>query len=140
MIVIDVNVLLYAHNSSSPYHERSRSWLEQVLGEGETLGIPWHTFIGFLRLTTTAQISQRPLNHAQAYSLIQAWVSNPQVTIPEPGRRFWRVLQQIGSDGQTRGRSWSDAYLAALAIENGAQFASFDRDFRKFSTLKLIEL
>jgi uncharacterized protein len=91
-------------------------------------------------LATTAQLTQRPLNQAQVYELIQAWLEHPQVAFPEPGRRFWKVLQRIGDDGQTRGRVWSDAYLAALAIENGAALASFDRDFRKFSSLQLIEL
>lgn len=135
-----MNVLVYAHNASSPFHLRGRNWLEQVLGEGETVGIPWNTFTGFLRLATTAHLTQRPLNHSQAYGLIHAWLAHPQIIVPEPGRRFWHILQQIGSDGQVRGRSWSDAYLTALAIENGAALASFDRDFRKFPTLKLIEL
>jgi len=70
MILINVNVLVYAHNASSPHHQRSRSWLDQVLHDGETVAIPWNTFTGFLRLVTTAQLAQQPLNHEQVYGLI----------------------------------------------------------------------
>lgn len=140
MILIDVNVLMNAHNASSPFHERSREWLEVALAEGETIAISWHTFTGFLRLATTAKVTKHPLSPEQAFGVINAWLTHPQVTVPEPGRRFWPILQQICADAQVRGGVWSDAYLAALAIENGASLASFDRDFRKFPALKLIEL
>ncbi len=80
------------------------------------------------------------LSLAEAAEIIDSWIENPQVVVPEPGGRFWRILQGVGQDSQTRGRGWSDAYLAALAIEQGASLATFDRDFRKFKNLKLIEL
>ena len=103
MIVIDLNVLVHAHNASSPFHHRGLSCIEQVRSEGETIAIPWSTFTGFLRLATTAHVTRRPLNNSQVYGLIHAWLAHPQVIVPEPGRRFWHILQQIGSDGQVRG-------------------------------------
>ncbi len=114
--------------------------MNSVLSEGELLGIPWHCFMAFLRICTVPRGSVVALSLAEAAEIIDEWIEHPQVVIPEPGRRFWRILQDVAQDSQTRGRDWSDAYLAALAIEQGASLATFDRDFRKFKNLKLIEL
>lgn len=96
--------------------------------------------MAFLRICTVPRGSVVALSLAEAAEIIDEWIEHPQVVIPEPGRRFWRILQDVAQDSQTRGRDWSDAYLAALAIEQGASLATFDRDFRKFKNLKLIEL
>jgi predicted nucleic acid-binding protein len=39
-----------------------------------------------------------------------------------------------------QGRGWTDAYLAALALEQGASLATFDWDSRKYRGLRLVEL
>ena len=75
-----------------------------------------------------------------AAKIVSAWIEHPSVVIPEPSRRFWKTLLEIALDSGIRGRTWTDAHLAALAIENGAEFATFDRDFRRFKGLQLVEL
>lgn len=140
MIILDANILLYAYNAQENLDVRAVDWLERILSERELIGIPWLCFMAFLRLATAPRGSEHPLSFAAASEVIDGGMDNPQVMIPEPGLRFWKVLRDVGHDGGTRGRGWSDAYLAALAIENGGSFATFDRDFRKFKNLKLIEL
>ena len=140
MIIVDVNILLYAHNGEEDQHARCVEWLQTMLSDGERIGIPWHCFMAFLRLSTAQRGSAQPISFEDATDVINRWMEHPQIVIPEPGRRFWRILKEVGEDSGTRGRHWSDAYLAALAIENGAGFATFDRDFRKYKGLKLVEL
>ena len=140
MILIDVNVLLYAHNEADIRHKYCVRWLESVRADGELLGIPWHCFLAFMRLATAPGAVSRPLSRVEAARAVEGWLNHPQVVIPTPGSRFWKILQEVGADAGTKGRGWSDAYLAALAIENGAALATFDRDFRKFRELKLVEL
>jgi len=140
MTIIDANILVYSHNESAPHHEVSVQWLEGTVASGERLGIPWHSAMAFLRITTAPGIMRRPLRLEEASSVISGWFENPLVVVPAPGRRFWPILQELARDSATQGRGWSDAWLAALAIENGAALATFDRDFRKYRGLKLIEL
>ncbi|MCX6606432.1 MAG: PIN domain-containing protein [Acidobacteria bacterium] len=140
MILLDVNILLYSYNREVAEYDRCSEWLQSVLDQREILGIPWHCLMAFLRLTTVPRGLFRALSLTEAAEIIDGWIEHPQVVIPEPGRRFRRILEDAGQDSQTRGRDWSDAYLAALAIEQGASLATFDRDFRKFKNLKLIEL
>jgi uncharacterized protein len=140
MIIVDVNLLLYAHNTAAPQYRRAADWLEQTVESGETIGIPWHCVMAFLRITTASFGATRPLELTQTTSIIDSWFADPRFLVPRPGVRFWSILKEVGEDSGTRGGAWSDAYLAALAIENGAGFATFDRDFRKFKGLKLVEL
>jgi predicted nucleic acid-binding protein len=48
---------------------------------------------------------------------------------PLPGRCRRELLEQAGSAGNLP----TDAHLAALAIEHGADIVTFDRDFATFS-------
>lgn len=140
MTILDANVLVYLHNSDAEHHGASWRWMEAALEAEELIGIPWHSFLAFLRITTAPGILQRPLRLGEASELIEGWLGNPQVVVPSPGRRFWKVLERLAEDSGTRGRGWSDAYLAALAIEQGAGLATFDRDFRRYRGLRLVEL
>ena len=47
---------------------------------------------------------------------------------------FWRLCREADA----RGNLVPDAYLAALAIESGSELVTADRDFRRFSGLRLI--
>lgn len=46
MIIPDLNVLTYAHNSSASHHERARSWWERTISGSEPVGIPWIVVLG----------------------------------------------------------------------------------------------
>jgi len=50
----DLNLLIYAVNSSARHHAASREWWEDILNAGEPVGLPWLVLLGFLRLTTSA--------------------------------------------------------------------------------------
>ena len=56
MIVPDLNLLIYAANTSSPFHEASRRWLEEILSGTETVGLVWNVLIGFLRIEGVQRI------------------------------------------------------------------------------------
>jgi toxin-antitoxin system PIN domain toxin len=140
MTILDANVLVYLHNADADQHAVSWQWMESTLAAEELIGIPWHSFLAFLRITTSPGIMQRPLRLTEAAEVISGWLDNPQVVVPSPGRRFWKVLESLAVDSGTQGRGWSDAYLAALAMEHGAGLVTFDRDFRKYRGLRLVEL
>ena len=62
MIVVDVNLLIYAVNEDSPDHHKARSWLEATVSGTETVGLPWIVLLAFLRLTTRPGLSLERLN------------------------------------------------------------------------------
>ena len=61
MILIDANLLLYAHNSSGQEYEPAKTWLTTVMGGPDDVRLAWPTVLAFVRIGTAHAIFQRPL-------------------------------------------------------------------------------
>lgn len=136
MIVLDVNLLIYAVNEDAPNHRQAKAWLETVLSGTETVGLPWIVLLAFLRLTTRAGLFQRPLPVDAAFDIVNAWLHQPNVIVPEPTARHLQTMRDLISPLGAGGNLTSDAFLAALAVEHGAELCSTDNDFGRFKRLR----
>jgi hypothetical protein len=133
----DVNVLLYAVNSDSAQHKAATSWLAESFARPQGIGFGWMALLGFLRLSTRSGIFARPLGVEQALSVVDVWLSQPTASILNPTDRHAGVLGRLLLGAGSAGNLVSDAHLAALAIEHGAELGTFDRDFTRFAGLRL---
>lgn len=136
MKVVDVNLLLYAVNRDSPQHGAAKEWLERTLQEDEPVALPWVVVLGFLRLGTSPRVFPRPLEPKQALEVVDRWLAHPSVLALAAGEEHWRVLRDLLSQSGTAGNLTTDAHLAALAIENGAELCSTDTDFARFPRVR----
>jgi toxin-antitoxin system PIN domain toxin len=125
--------LIYAVNEDAPSHQKAKAWLETVLSGPETVGLPWIVLLAFLRLTTKAGLFQKPLDLEVAFDLIDAWLQQPSVTVPEPTAQHLTILRDLVLPLGTGGNLTSDAHHAALAIEHGAELYSADNDFGRYA-------
>ncbi len=137
MILIDVNLLLYAFDSLSEHHQRARSWLEEILSQREPVRLAWVTILAFLRIVTNPRVSRTALSMTEAVSVVSGWLAQPAVAILEPGERQWPILCTLLPEAQARGSLVTDAHLAALAIEHGATLCTNDRGFARFPGLRV---
>jgi predicted nucleic acid-binding protein len=71
-----------------------------------------------------------------AFDLAASWLDQTCATIVHPGPRHLSVLRELLEPLGTGGNLTSDAHLAALAIEYGAELCSSDTDFARFQGLK----
>ncbi len=138
MILIDANLLLYAYDPDSKHHAAARSWLEGTLSGSEPVGIAWTVLLAFLRVGTDARVYPRPFSMPEAVSKAATWWQQPQVCLVVPGERHWEILSQLVVDAQVRGPVVMDADLAALAIERGATVCTADKDFTRFTGLRVV--
>ncbi len=136
MTLVDLNVLLYAVNSSSRHHTVAREWLEAAIASHEPTGLSWVVLIGFLRLTTRSGILPEPLQIEEAGELVSGWLVQPGVRVVNPTGEHWHHLEQLLTSSGTGGNLTTDAHLAALAISHGATLVSFDHDFARFPSLR----
>lgn len=136
MIVVDVNLLIYAVNEDAPLHRKAKTWLEAALSGTDTVGLPWIVLLAFLRLTTRTGLFQKPLSVETAFDLVDAWLRQPPVTVLEPTAHHLRTLRDLVLPLGTGGNLTVDAHLAALAIEHGAELCSADNDFGRFGRLR----
>lgn len=138
MKIVDLNVLVYATDRTANHHDVAREWLDSAISSSETIGIPTAVAIGYVRLTTSPRIMQAPLDATTSIGVVTGWYRRPNVTSPGPTIRHFEVLRELLAPIGTAGNLVSDAHLAVLSIEHGAELYSFDRDFQRFSGVRWI--
>ncbi len=136
MILVDVNLLIYAVNEDAPLHAAAKEWVQKTVSGSETVALSWNVILAFLRLTTRPAVFRNPLPAGTAFAIVESWVRQPVVTIVEPTTRHLATLRDLILPFGTGGNLTSDAHLAALAIEHGAELNSTDRDFGRFPRLR----
>ena len=136
MILLDANLLIYAVNEDAPLHRKAKSWLESAIAGPDTVGFSWNVLLAFLRLATRRGLFRDPLPLDTAFELLAAWLDQPSVTVVHAGPRHLPILRGLLLPMGTGGNLSSDAHLAALAIEHGAELCSSDSDFARFPGLK----
>lgn len=134
----DVNLLLYALDETSPHYGRARPWLEGSLSGTEPVGFAWTVLLAFLRLSTRALVFAAPLGADEAFDVVEGWLAQPNAIVVEPTERHLAVLRGLVEPLGTAGNITTDAHLAALAIEHGAELCSADADFQRFSGLRWV--
>jgi toxin-antitoxin system PIN domain toxin len=136
VILLDANLLLYAYDASSSQHAAAKPWLEEVLTGTDPVGLSWSTILAFLRIGTSSRVFRQPLSMAEALTIVSSWLECPPVYVLQPGERYWAILCELLVEAGVTGTLVSDAALAALASEHGAEVYTTDRDFRRFPSLR----
>lgn len=134
-MLVDANILLYAVDEESRFHEAALSWLESALNGPRRVGIPWPSLTAFLRIATNPRALREPLAPEEAWDFVEDWLDAPSVWVPVPGRGHREIFGRLVRDLDLRGNLVSDAVLAALCIEHGLQIVSADSDFARFTEL-----
>jgi toxin-antitoxin system PIN domain toxin len=121
--LLDVNVLLALFDPEQTHHRRAIAWWDEAKGEGWA-SCPL-TQNGFIRVISKPDYpNSLPIN--AAISVLQAQMALPDhvfwpddLSIADPAIFDHRRL--LGPNQLT------DAYLLALAVENGGRLVTFDR-------------
>lgn len=137
MILVDANLLLYAHDSSSPDHAAADAWLVEVLAGDEEIRIPLMVLLAFIRIGTNPAVFREPMTPAEAIGIVEELLDQPGVELATPTPRHWSTLNALSRGGQARGPLVMDAHLAALTIEHGGVLFTTDRDFARFPGLRV---
>lgn len=137
MRVVDVNLLIYAHRPESPDHLASRAWLDQARRDDRQLGLADVVMSGFLRIVTNRRTFRDPTPLGAALGFLDADLAGPSVRRVAPDDRHWGIFMDLCRRSDAVGNMIPDAYLAALAIGQGATIVTADRDFHRFPGLRI---
>lgn len=131
----DVNVLVYAHREDSEHHDRHARWLVERATSDSPFALSELVISGFVRVVTNRRIFSRPSTLDEALAFVSALLARPSCRLVRPGERHLEIFLALCRRTQATGGLVSDAYHAALAIEQGCTWVTNDTDFARFPDL-----
>ena len=131
MILLDANLLVYAHTPESPRREVASAWLEDALNSSAKVGLPWPTLLAFARLMGNPSVVSEPIPLNQSWARAREWLALPKTWIPLPTNRHLTIISRLLEE-ESRPDLAADAHLAALSIEHGLTVCTTDGDFARF--------
>ena len=137
---IDVNILLYASDASSPLHDKASAFLARCAADRENFCIAWLTAMSYLRIATHPSIFQHPLSHDEAAQNLEALFALPHCHCIGEEDGYWANYRRVTAEVPTRGNLVPDAHLAAVLAQHGVgRIYTHDKDFRKFPPLRVVD-
>lgn len=135
---IDANLLLYASDEQSPWHERAVGLLDEIAFGPEIVHLFWPTVMGYLRIATHPAIFRRPLSQTDARANVAQLLDLPHVQTSGEQDDFWRRFTEVADDVAPTGNLVPDAHLVALMLQAGVRtILTRDRDYRKFRGIRV---
>jgi len=133
--LVDVNVWLALAAERHEHHRIANRWF-QSLGE-ETAAFCRVSQMGFLRLLSNPKVlAEDALEPVNAWDTYRRLRRDFRVTFagePNGLEALWVKLVRVAPTQS----SWTDAYLAAMAIGCEYRLVTFDRGFRRWKQLRL---
>ena len=136
MILVDANILIYAHVNSFDQHQAARDWLDKQLNGSASVGLPWSSVLAFLRLVTNPRVFEHPESILDAWVQARTWLACETVWLPQPTERHADPLGEFLALPGVHGNLVPDAHMAALAVEHGLTLCSTDGGFSRFRALR----
>jgi hypothetical protein len=135
VILPDVNVLIHAFRSDSSEHRDCKPWLDGVVEGDAQFGVSPLALAALVRITSNPRIFRKPSPIAEAFAFCDNLMSQPNCERVVPGGRHWGIFERLADATETRGPRITDAWFAALAIEHGCTWITYDHDFARFPGL-----
>jgi toxin-antitoxin system PIN domain toxin len=141
MFVVDTNILVYAANADSPFHEPSRRRLEEWRRSTAAWYLTWGICYEFLRVVTHRRVLRSPWTGAAAWRFLEAVLASPGLGLLVPTERHAAVAAGIIEESSpVAGNLWHDAMTAILMREHGiSTIYTRDADFRRFPFLQVVD-
>jgi uncharacterized protein len=73
-MLVDANILLYAVDRNSPFHDRAHRWLTEQLNGSRRIGLPWASLVAFIQISTHPRASASPLRPDEALGFVRDWL------------------------------------------------------------------
>lgn len=135
MILLDVNVLIYAHRQDAVNHLKYRDWLRDHT-QKHAFSVADVILSGYLRILTHPKIFSPPTPIDIAWQSVEEIRAHPRASVIVPGPGHWAIFKRLCEASGAKGNLVPDAYIAALAIEHGLELVTTDRDYARFAGLK----
>mgnify|MGYP001099730261 CR=1 FL=1 len=126
--LVDANVWLALVYDLHVHHRAAHSWFD-TLAANQAFFCR-HTQLALLRLLTNRKVMGRDvLGQRQAWRIFDRTASDVRVGFLAEPAGVEAEFRRLTQSSQPATHSWSDAYLAAVAVSGGLAVAALDRRF-----------
>jgi toxin-antitoxin system PIN domain toxin len=136
LILADVSVLVYAFRRDSGRHAVCKAWLDKVVQGDARFGLSPMVLSAVIRIATNPRVFVEPSSLDEAFAYCDNLLGQPHCEVVVPGPRHWGIFERLCGEAAVRGPRVADAWLAALAVEHGCVWITYDRDFARFPELE----
>lgn len=136
MILPDVNILVGAFRTDSITHKICGEWLRRTIERDTRFGVSRLSLAALVRVTSNTRTFKVASSLEEIFRFCDFLLDSPNCEVVEPGERHWTIFRDLCASTRTTGPRVTDAWYAALAIEWGCEWITFDRDFARFSGLR----
>lgn len=137
--LLDLNVWLALSFAGHAHHAAATRYWNH--GRRDLVAFCSVTLIGLPRLLTTPSVMQgKPFPPIVAAGKCQSWMELPDVRFLEDASHLFSRIELWAAEPFFTSKLWTDAWIAALALEHGCRVVSFDADFGKFPGLDFLHL
>jgi toxin-antitoxin system PIN domain toxin len=91
MVLLDVNVLVYAHRQDTPHHLQCLAWLENLINSDHAYGLFDLVLSGFLRIVTHPGVFNPPSSMEKAFAFMEDLRNQQTCIVINPGPRHWDI-------------------------------------------------
>jgi toxin-antitoxin system PIN domain toxin len=141
VFVVDTNILVYAADADSPFHQACHAQLQTWRAQTSAWCLTWSILYEFLRVTTHPRVFRQPWAVARAWEFAEAILASPGLSLLVPTDRHAAVAAEVFAQlPHASGNTIFDAQIAILMREHGIRrIYTRDTDFHRFPFLEPLD-
>jgi len=139
--VVDTNVLLYAADRASPFHEACRTWLEHRRSQPERWFLTWGILYEFLRVVTHPRVLRTPWTSGGAWQFVEQLPASRSAAVLVETDRHHEVAGRVPAElPYVAGNLLHEMHTVILMREHGVrESVTRDADFHRFRGVEVID-
>ena len=141
MLVFDTNILVYAADRKSPFHDSCHTSVLQACEDPVPAFLTWGVCYEFMRVTTHARASRSPWTSQEAWGFLGSLLKSPGFDLLLATPRHEAILAQTLEElPDVSGNLCHDLNTAVLMREHGvSRICTRDTDFHRFPFLTVVD-
>lgn len=140
MILFDTNILIFAHNSFSPRHEKAKELILSATSGRFDVALAQQNILEFYSVITNPKQVEKPLNPTNLQLIVNEFVKSGDFTFIYPGRSTLVKAIELALKHQIKKANIFDTYLVATMLDNGVRtiYTDNEKHFRIFKEMEVI--
>ncbi|MBI1864748.1 MAG: PIN domain-containing protein, partial [Nitrospirae bacterium] len=140
-VLLDTNVLVYAHNEDAPQHRAAKALRDDALDGRIRACLAHQNLLELFAVVTNPRRVERPLSPVMARDLADLYLAQPAFRLIHPTEETSAWLLGLLKEVPVRGARVFDLFLAATMLTNGVTaIATFNgADFSRVPGISVFE-